>query len=92
MKTYRLLSTLMVMMVPLAFTAGCETPAEQSAKISSAAADAAEAKDLARQALEAARAAQTSAQAAAKAAERAAEQAEAANMKAGRMFQKSLRK
>ena len=96
----RTMRTLLVAAIPLVALGACTTLSDQDrALITSANQNAQQAKDLAQQALDAARAAQASANgatqsanAAAASASQAAADAKAANEKADRMFQRSLRK
>lgn len=85
---------MLLIAVPLAALGACTTSLndQDRALISSASSNAQQAKDLAQQALTAAQAAQASAAAAAQSATKAASDAQAANEKADRMFQRSLRK
>lgn len=87
------LKALVLVALPLATLGACTTLSEQDrALIASANQNAQQAKDLAQQALNAAQAAQASSSAAAQSATQAASDAKAANEKADRMFQRSLRK
>lgn len=90
MKSLRTLTIL----ASLALLGACSTQLsdEDRALISAASTNAQQAKDMAQQALNAAQAAQTSANTAAQSANKAASDAQAANEKADRMFQRSLRK
>ncbi len=89
----KVLRTLLIA-VPLAAVGACTTSLndQDRALISAASTNAQQAKDMAQQALTAAQAAQASANAAAQSATKAASDAQAANEKADRMFQRSLRK
>ena len=97
MKAVRML---LLAVIPLTALGACTTLSDQDrALISSANQNAQQAKDLAQQALDTARAAQANANdatqnanAAAQSATQAASDAKAANEKADRMFQRSLRK
>jgi protein tyrosine/serine phosphatase len=89
----RNLKSILVALVPVVALGACTTlSAEDRALISSANQNADQAKQMAQQALSTAQAAQSSANAAAQAANQAAADAKAANEKADRMFQRSLRK
>jgi hypothetical protein len=89
----RALRTLLIV-VPLAALGACTTSLndQDRALVSSASTNAQQARDLAQQALTVAQAAQASATVAAQSATKAASDAQAANEKADRMFQRSLRK
>jgi len=89
----RKLHMLILAAAPVVMLGACTTLSDQDrALISSANQNAQQAKDLAQQALDAAKAAQASANAAAQSSSQAASDAKAANEKADRMFQRSLRK
>ena len=96
----RLLRILLIAALPVAMLGACTTLSDQDRATIAAASDnaqqakvtAQQAKDLAQQALNTAQAAQASANAAAQSATQAASDARAANEKADRMFQRSLRK
>lgn len=84
--------TLMAL-VPVVALGACTTLSDQDrATLTTASQNADQAKAMAQQALDASRAAQASANSAAQAAAQAAKDAQAANEKADRMFQRSLRK
>ncbi|HXP77217.1 MAG TPA: alanine-zipper protein [Stellaceae bacterium] len=84
---------LLVVLVPVLFMGACTTLSDQDrALIASANQNAADAKAMAQQALTAAQAAQASSANAAQSASKAAADAQAANEKADRMFQRTLRK
>jgi hypothetical protein len=85
---------MLLVAVPLAALGACTASLNEQdrALVSSATTNAQQAKDLAQQALTAAQAAQASAAMAAQSAAKAASDAQAANEKADRMFQRSLRK
>ena len=90
----RMLKTLLLAAVPAVMLGACTMSLndQDRAMLNSASQNAQQAKDLAQQALSAAQAAQTSANNAAQSASQAAATAQAANEKADRMFQRSLRK
>ncbi len=85
MITKRFITRSLILALPVAVAIGCTQPAADTAKIDSAAQQAAEAKQMAMEA-------SAQAKAAADAANRAAAAAEAASDKADRMFQKSMNK
>jgi len=90
----RTLRTVILAAVPAAMLGACTMSLndQDRAMLAAASANAQQAKDLAQQALTAAQAAQASANSASQAANEAAKTAAAANEKADRMFQQSLRK
>ena len=89
----RSLRNVMLALVPLVVLGACTTLSDQDrATLTAASQNAEQAKQQAAQALAAAQAAQAAAQAAQASAAQAAADAKAANEKADRMFQKSLRK
>jgi len=89
----RSLRSLMFALVPLVAVGACTTLSDQDrATLTAASQNADQAKQQAAQALAAAQAAQAAAQAAQATANQAAADAKAANEKADRMFQRSLRK
>jgi hypothetical protein len=89
----KLLRSLLVAAIPLAALGACTTLSDQDrATLTTASQNAQQAKDMAQQALDTARAAQASAANAAQSANQAASDSKAANEKADRMFQRSLRK
>jgi hypothetical protein len=92
MPTKRFLTRSIVLALPLAIAAACTQPAADTAKVDSAAQQAAEAKQMAQEAMVQARAAADAANRAAAAAEQAAAEARAASEKADRMFGKSMQK
>lgn len=89
----KFLKRTLVALVPVVALGACTTLSDQDrALLSAASHNAEQAKTMAQQALDASRAAQASANSAAQAANQAAADARAANEKADRMFQRSLRK
>lgn len=89
----RTLRTLALAALPVMLLGACTgMSAEDRATLASANQNAQQAKDMAQQALTTAQAAQTSANQATQSANQAASDAKAANEKADRMFQRSLRK
>jgi hypothetical protein len=83
----------LIVLVPVIALGACTTLSDEDrALVSAASQNAEQAKTIAQQALDASRAAQASANSAAQAANQAAADARAANEKADRMFQRSLRK
>lgn len=90
----RKLRTLILAALPAALLGACTMSLndQDRAMLTSASTNAQQAKDLAQQALTTAQAAQASANSASQAANEAAKNALAANEKADRMFQRSLRK
>lgn len=93
MLTKRFVTRSLVLALPLAVAVGCaQTSATDTAKIDSAAQQAAEAKQMAMEASAQAKAAADAANRAAAAAEQASADAKAASDKADRMFQKSMAK
>ena len=90
MRTFR---AILIAAVPVLALGACTTLSDQDrATLASASQNAQQAKDIAQQALATAQAAQASANSAAQSASQAASDAKAANEKADRMFQRSLRK
>jgi len=89
----RSLRTMLMVAVPLAALGACTTLSDQDrATLAAASQNAQQAKDMAQQALTNSQQAQATANAAAQAASQSASDAKAANEKADRMFQRSLRK
>ena len=87
------LKRILIALVPVVALGACASLGEEDrALLNSASRNAEQAKTMAQQALDASRAAQSSADKAAQAADQAAADAKAANDKANRMFQRSLRK
>lgn len=83
----------LIALVPVIAVGACTTLSDQDrALLTAASQNAEQAKTTAQQALDAARAAEARANSAAQAANQAAADAKAANEKADRMFQRSLRK
>ena len=89
----RVVRSMLMALVPAVALGACTTLSDQDrATLAAASQNAQQAKDTAQEALNAARAAQASAANAVATASQAASDARAANEKADRMFQRSLRK
>lgn len=88
----KVLKTLTLVALPLLFVAGCETPAQDTAKLDQAVTTANDAKMAAEKAAASAADAARAARAAATSADKAAAEAKLAGDKADRIFRTKLRK